>query len=208
MRRSNPRPLPCEGEWRANALEAFRGEAPQLPSAERARTAADCTAFTQTFDLYQYTGWTGIQCQLYNSACQRWHATRYFESVQSRKVWALSFTDSPFGVLPACHREASRALRLFCFQHSGRSLATHNTHRTGTQNSGSQTRRNGTGQLPACDLAGWLKVEAEGCRKGNHGPAHTTYPQGGEAASCLPLIRQGKGGCRVKLQTDSRSVYD
>jgi hypothetical protein len=63
----------------------------------------------------------------------------------------------------------------------------------------SQTRRNGTGQLPACDLAGWLKVEAEGCRKGNHGPAHTTYPQGGEAASCLPLMRQGKGGCRVKL---------
>ncbi len=63
-----------------------------------------------------------------------------------------------------------------------------------------QTRRNGTGQLPACDLVGWLKIEAQGCREGYNGSAHTVYPQGGEAASFQPLEPQGKGGCRVNYR--------
>ena len=35
----------------------------------------------------------------------------------------------------------------------------------------------GTGQLPACELVGWLKIEAQGYR-GSNGCAHTIYPQG------------------------------
>lgn len=50
----------------------------------------------------------------------------------------------------------------------------------------------GTGQLPACELVGWLKIEARGCTEGNNGCAHTIYPQGGEAESFFPL--NGEGG--------------
>ena len=88
----------------------------------------------------------------------------------------------------------SIAPRALSSRPSGRGVAKQNTYRRGTQKSDSRTRRNGTGQLPACDSTGWLKIEAQGCGKGNNGPAHTIYPQGGEAAFLPTSGPPGEGG--------------
>lgn len=117
-----------------------------------------------------------------------------------KQIVGYSLIKSAAGIKPGRHHKAP-----FCRQGAA-TPANGPLRGAAPGQTASQTRRNGTGQLPACDLAGWLKVEAEGCRKGNHGPAHTTYPQGGEAASYLPLMRQGKGGCRVKLTTVLKGV--
>lgn len=87
---------------------------------------------------------------------------------------------------------------------SGRALAKHNTTPRGHPEQRQSDTRNGTGQLPACELMGWLKTEAQGCREGYNGSAHTVYPQGGEAAPTLSILVMGKGGCRVKLSDSQR----
>ena len=62
-----------------------------------------------------------------------------------------------------------------------------------TQGTANQARRKAPGQLPRYGLVGWLKVEAQGCREGDNGPAHTTYPQGGDAEPSQPHTAWGRG---------------
>lgn len=185
MRVSNPPPLPCEGWCAANRPLRSIGETLGLTSAERRWTAVECTGITQTVTC------SGIQPVNEHSS----------SAVIGGAIGASLANDKGsivFAVHPARERDAPRDGRdswaFLLSRPSGRVVAKHNTHRAGTHDSGNQTRRNGTGQLPACDLVGWLKTEAQGCRRGNNDPAHTVYPQGGEAASSKPLIRQGKGG--------------
>lgn len=101
------------------------------------------------------------------SVCQRWHVGRYSESVQSRKVWALSFTDSPLWVLPACHREASRALRLSRFQ--GRCLWLAERLEPWRK---SETRQRGRHPMPPEWFDSTRQPQAPFCRQGAATPAN------------------------------------
>jgi hypothetical protein len=138
---------------------------------------------------------------IFTNAAQYWYSL-----YNDRAIGGIFGVTEPFG--RCCHpgRETvipprdSIALRALSFV--GRSPRVRYRGRKWGRselNTASQTRRNGTGQLPASDLAGWLKIEAQGCREGTNGSAHTVYPQGGEADTYQPLKAQGKGGCRVKL---------
>ena len=62
----------------------------------------------------------------------------------------------------------------------------------------------GTGQLPACELVGWLKIEAQGCTEG---PAAVHIRSTRKGVKPNPsFLSMGKGGFRVNLMNWSVSM--
>lgn len=62
----------------------------------------------------------------------------------------------------------------------------------------------GTGQLPACELVGWLKIEAQGCTEG---PTAVHIRSTRKGVKPNPsFLSMGKGGFRVNLMNGSVSM--